>query len=117
MGFTKYSLCETYCQGSSEISFIHLNIDDLFYKYYSPVIEHQYTFEIVESFLEKNCLLDLSGPRQEGLEIFWGPKDISSLDDDPPGKSVSKIRDDQPDLERSDNKFFSRNDSTMSKVC
>ena len=61
MGFTKYSLCETYCQGSSEISFIHLNIDDLFYKYYSPVIEHQYTFEIVESFLEKNCLLDLSG--------------------------------------------------------
>ena len=110
MGFTKYSLCETYCQGSSEISFIYLNIDDLFYKYYSPVIEHQYTFEIVESFLEKNCLLDL-------LEILWGSKDISSLDDDPPGKSVSKIRDDQPDLERSDSKFFSRNDSTMSKVC
>ena len=57
------------------------------------------------------------GPRQEGLEIFWGPTDISSLVDDPPGKSASKIRDDQPDLERSDNKFFSRNDSTMSKVC
>ena len=54
---------------------------------------------------------------QEGLEIFWGPKDISSLVDDPPGKSASKIRDDQPDLERSDNKFLSRNGSTMSKVC
>ena len=51
------------------------------------------------------------------MEIFWGPKDISSLVGDPPGKSASKIRDDQTDLERSDNKFFSRNDSTMSKVC
>ena len=51
------------------------------------------------------------------MEIFWGPIDISSLVDDPPGKSASKIRDDQPDLERSDNKFFSRNYSTMSKVC
>ena len=117
MGFTKYSLCETYCQGSSEISFIHLNIDDLFYKYYSPVIEHQCTFEIVEYSLKRIAYQISRGPRQEGLEIFWGPKDISSLDDDPPGKSDSKIRDDQPDLERSDNEFFSRNDSTMSKVC
>ena len=33
MGFTKYSLCETDCQGSSEISFIHLNIDNLFYAF------------------------------------------------------------------------------------
>ena len=29
--------------------------------------------------------------RQESLEIFWGPKDISSLVDDPPGEEVLKI--------------------------
>ena len=54
--------------------------------------------------------------RQKGLEIFWGPKDVSYLVDDQPGKAASKICHDQPDLERSDNKFFSRNDSTLSKV-
>ena len=52
--------------------------------------------------------------RQEGLEIFWGHKDVSSLVDDPPGNL--KIRHDQPDLERSDQKLFSWNDATMSKV-
>ena len=78
------------------------------------MIEHQYTFEIVESFLEKNCLLDLSEATTGRSGDLLG---ATSLDDDPPGKSASKIRDDQPDLERSDNKFFSRNDSTMSKVC
>ena len=52
----------------------------------------------------------------EGLEIFWGPKDVSYLVDDPPGKAASKIRLDQPDLERFDNKFFARNNSTMSKA-
>ena len=38
--------------------------------------------------------------RQEGLEIFWGPKDVSYLVDDPPAKAASKIRHDQPDLKR-----------------
>ena len=35
-----------------------------------------------------------------------------------PGKSSFKdtVRHDQPDLERSDNQFFSRNDSTMSEL-
>ena len=45
-----------------------------------------------------------------------GPKDVSSLVDYPPGKEASKIRRYQTDLERSDNNFFARNDSTMSKV-
>ena len=76
-------------------------------------LEHQHTRATVESFLEENLLSDLSGGL-EGLEIFWGPKNVSYLVDDPPGKAASKIRHDQPDLERSDNKFFSRNDSTMS---
>ena len=79
MCFTKYSLCETYCQGSSEISFIHLNINDLFYKYHSPVIEHQYTFEIVESFLEKNCLLDPSGGHKRNVWRPFGGQKISAL--------------------------------------
>ena len=51
----------------------------------------------------------------EGLEIFWGPKDVLYLVDDPPGKAESKIRHDPSDLKRSDNKLFSRNDSTLSK--
>ena len=42
-----------------------------------------------------------------------GPKDVSSIVDEPSGKAASKIRHDQPDLERSVNKFFSRNDSTI----
>ena len=41
---------------------------------------------------------------------------MSPLVDDPRGKAASKIRHDQPDLERCDNKFFSRNDSMTSKV-
>ena len=77
-------------------------------------LEHQHTRATVESFLEANLLSDLS--ELEGLEIFWGPKDVSYLVNDPPGKAASKIRHDQPDLERSNNKFFSRNDSTMSKA-
>ena len=35
--------------------------------------------------------------RQEGLEIFWGPTDVSYLVDDQPGKAASKIRRDQPE--------------------
>ena len=54
--------------------------------------------------------------RLTGLEIFWGPKDVSYLVDDPNGKAALKIRHDQPDLERSDNKCFSRNYSTMSQA-
>ena len=64
--------------------------------------------------LKRICYQISQESRLEGLEIFWGPKDVSYLVDDPPGKAASKIRHDQPDLERSDNKFFSRNDSTMS---
>ena len=55
--------------------------------------------------------------RQEGLEIFWGPKDVSYLVDEQPGKAALKICHDQPDLKRSDNKFFSRNGLTLSKAC
>ena len=66
--------------------------------------------------LNRICYQICRESRQEGLEIFWGPKDVSSLVDDSPGKAASKIRHDQPDLERSDNKFYSRIDSTMSKV-
>ena len=50
------------------------------------------------------------------MEIFWGPKDVSYLVDDVPGKAASKMRHDHPDLQRSDIKFFSRNDSTISKA-
>ena len=62
--------------------------------------------------LKRICYQISQESRLEGLEIFWGPKDVSYLVDDPPGKAASKIRHDHPDLERSDNKFFSRNDST-----
>ena len=43
--------------------------------------------------------------RQEGLEIFWGPKDFSSLVADQPAGNL-KIRHDQPDLKRSDKDSF-----------
>ena len=66
--------------------------------------------------LKRICYQISQESRLEGLEIFWGPKDVSYLVDDPPGKAVSKIRHDHPDLERSDNEFFSRNDSTISKA-
>ena len=42
---------------------------------------------------------------QEGLEIFWGQKDVSSLVDDPTAGNL-KIRHDQSDLERSDKDSF-----------
>ena len=66
--------------------------------------------------LKRICYQISRESRLEGLEIFWGPKDVSYLVDDPPGKAASKRRHDHPDLERSDNKFFSRYDSTMSKA-
>ena len=47
------------------------------------------------------------------MEILRGLKDVSSFVDDPSGKAASKIHHDQPDLERSDKKFFSRNDSMI----
>ena len=43
--------------------------------------------------------------RQEGLEIFWGPKDVSSLVDNPPAGNL-KILHDQPDFEGSDKDSF-----------
>ena len=66
--------------------------------------------------LKRICYQISWASRKEGLEIFWGPKDVSYLVDDQPGKAPSKIRHDQPDLKRSDNKFFSMNDSTLSKA-
>ena len=78
-------------------------------------LEHLHTRATVESFLEENLLSDLSRVKTGRSRDLWGPKDVSYLVDDPPGKAASKIRHDHPDLERSDNKFFSRNDSTISK--
>ena len=66
--------------------------------------------------LKRICYQISQESRLEGREIFWGPKAVSYLVDDPPGKAAWKIRHDQPDLKRYDNKFFSRNDSTMSKA-
>ena len=66
--------------------------------------------------LKRICYQISRESRLEGLEIFWGPKDVSYLLDDPPRKAASKIRHDQPVLERSDNKFVLSNDSTMSKA-
>ena len=51
--------------------------------------------------LKRICYEISRGSRQEGLEIFWGQKDVSSLVDDPPARNL-KMRHDQPDLERSD---------------
>ena len=73
-------------------------------------------YKICPCFLEENLLSDLSGVKTGRSRDLCGPKDVSYLVDDPPGKAASKIRHDHPDLEGSDNKFFSRNDSTMSKA-
>ena len=67
--------------------------------------------------LKRICYHISRKSRLKGQEIFGGPKDVSYLVDDPPGKAASKISHDQLDLERSDSKFFSRNDSTISKMC
>ena len=118
MCFPKYSLCETYRQGSSEISFIHLNIDNSFYACYSSVKVLLSINTLLEPrrsnySLKKNLFSDLSGVKTGRSGDLLGPKDLSSLVNDPSGKSASKIRHDQPDLEISDNKFFSRNDSMI----
>ena len=76
-----------------------------------------------------NTLLEPSNPFFEriGYQIsresktgrsgdIGGPKDVSYFIDGPPGKMASKIRHAQPDPKRSDYKFFSRNDLTISKV-
>ena len=55
--------------------------------------------------LKRICYEISRGSRQEGLEIFWGQKDVSSLVDDPPAGNL-KIRHDQSDLERSDKDSF-----------
>ena len=55
--------------------------------------------------LKRLCYEISRESRQEGLEIFWGPKDVSSLVDDPPAGNL-KIRHDQPDLEKPDKDFF-----------
>ena len=70
--------------------------------------------QLLNHSLKRICYQISWESRQEGLEIFWGPKDVSYIVDGSPGKAASKIRHDQPDLERSDNKFFSRNDSMIS---
>ena len=71
-------------------------------------------FEQPDHSLKRICCEISWESRQEGLEIFWGPKDVSSVVDDPPTGNL-KIHHDQPDLERLDKIFFSRNDSTISK--
>ena len=51
--------------------------------------------------LKRICYEIARESRQEGLEIFWGPKDVSYFVDDPTAGNL-KIRHDQLDLERSD---------------
>ena len=55
--------------------------------------------------LKRICYEISRKSRQEGLEIFWGQKDVSSLVGDPPAGSL-KTSHDQSDLERSDKEFF-----------
>ena len=55
--------------------------------------------------LKRICYEISRESRQEDLEIFWGPKDVSSLVDDPPAGNL-KIRHDQHDLERSEKDSF-----------
>ena len=43
------------------------------------------------------------GSQEEGLQLFWGAKEVSSLVDDPSAGNL-KICHDQPDLGRSDKK-------------
>ena len=55
--------------------------------------------------LKRICYEISRESRQEGLEVFWGPKDVSCLVNDPTAENL-KIRNDQPDLERSDKDSF-----------
>ena len=55
--------------------------------------------------LKRICYEISRESKQEGLEIFWGPKDVSSHVDDPPAGNL-KIHHDQPDLERPDKDSF-----------
>ena len=82
----------------------------------SVVLDLSLTNWFIVLFLEKSLLSDLSGVKTGRSGDLLGPKDVSYLVDDPPGKAASKIRHDQPDLERSDKKSFSINNSTMSKA-
>ena len=79
-------------------------------------LEHQHIRATVESFLQNNLLSDLLGVKKVRSRDLLGPKDVSYLVDDQPGKAPSKIHHNLPGLKRSDNKFFSRNDSTLSKA-
>ena len=121
LGFTNYSLCETYRQGSSEISFIHLNIEDLFNKHL--------LFTGESTPLSINTLL--TSLNHSLIRICY---QISrdQVDHRVSSKLISRVGHQQerryllapkrsPDLpvmtpERSDEEFFSRNDSTISKV-
>ena len=119
MCFPNYSLCETYRQGfPKSASFIPISTIDLTLTIHrrKHYLEHQHTLATVESLLEKNLLSDLSGVKTRRSRDLLGPKDVSYLVNDPPAKAALEISHDQPDLEKSDNKFFSRDDSTMSKA-
>ena len=55
--------------------------------------------------LKRICYEISRESRQKGLEIFWGPKDVSSLVDHQPAGNLN-IHHDQPDLDRSDKDCF-----------
>ena len=109
MCFTKYSLCETCRQGSCEISFVHLSISTIYFTHYTPVLHTGESTPLsINTLLEPSnhslkriCYEISQESRQEGLEIFWEQKDVSSLVDDPPAGNL-ETRHDQSDLERSD---------------
>ena len=58
--------------------------------------------QLLNHSLKRTCYQISRDSKLKGLEIFWGPKDVSDLVDDQPGKAASKIHHDQPDLKRSD---------------
>ena len=95
MCFPKYSLCETYRQGSSEISFIHLNIDNSSYACYSSVKVLLSINTLLEPrrsnySLKKICFQISRESRLEDPEIFWGRKISPLLLMTHPGKQLRR---------------------------
>ena len=99
--------------------YLYLTINNSFYQYCSSVkrtpLSINTPLEQSNHALKRICYEISLESRQEGLEIFWLSKDVSSLVDDPPGNL--KTRHDQPDLERSENKFFSEGMIRWFKEC
>ena len=114
--FSKIQFVRPIVKGTSKsASFISISTIDFTLTIHRRKYSLEHIRATVESFLEKNLLSDLLGVKTGRSRDLLGAKDVSYLVDDQPGKAASKIRHDQPDLERSD-KFFSRNDSTLSKA-